>query len=154
MARRIYLDSNVIAGCLDETYGAWSNRLMDEIRHGWWLAVLSEFTEVELQFASEAVRRVRKRLPARAVERVRFGPEAEDLSNRYLIEGAVTPKNAVVARHAAIATVSRVDVFVSWNFQQIVNLDRIRSLNAVNLLTGYPMLEIRSPVEVFHEKGH
>ena len=42
----------------------------------------------------------------------------------------------------AIATVERVDVLVRWNFQQIVNLDRIRAFNAANLKPGYPILEI------------
>jgi hypothetical protein len=45
-----------------------------------------------------------------------------------------------------------VDVLVSWNFQQIVNLDRIHAFNAVNLMFGYPMLEIRSPREIVYEK--
>jgi hypothetical protein len=45
--------------------------------------------------------------------------------------------------------VARVDVLVSWNFQHIVNLDRIRGFNAVDLRSGYPLLEIRSPLEVW-----
>jgi hypothetical protein len=52
------------------------------------------------------------------------------------------------AQHIAVATVARVDVLVSWNFRHIVNLDRIRGFNAVNLRAGYPLLEIRSPLEV------
>ena len=43
-------------------------------------------------------------------------------------------------------------MLVSWNFQQIVNLDRIHAFNAVNLMFGYPMLEIRSPREIVYEK--
>jgi len=39
-------------------------------------------------------------------------------------------------------------VLVSWNFRHIVNLQKIRGFNAVNLKAGYPMLEIRSPWEV------
>jgi hypothetical protein len=48
-------------------------------------------------------------------------------------------------QHIAIATVHKVDVLVSWNFKHIVNLKRIRGYNAVNLKSGYPMLEIRTP---------
>jgi hypothetical protein len=55
-------------------------------------------------------------------------------------------------KHIAIASVARVDVLVSWNFQQIVNLNRIRAFNAVNLRLGYQILEIRSPREVVNEK--
>ena len=56
------------------------------------------------------------------------------------------------AQHIAIASVERVDVLVSWNFQQIVNLDRIHAFNSVNLRLGYPILEIRSPMEVIYGK--
>ena len=52
------------------------------------------------------------------------------------------------AQHIATATVHRTDVLVSWNFKHVVNLDRIRGYNSVNLREGYPMLEIRSPQEV------
>lgn len=52
------------------------------------------------------------------------------------------------AQHIALATVSRVDVLVSWNFKHIVNLERIRGYNSVNLKAGYPLLEIRTPQEV------
>ena len=48
-----------------------------------------------------------------------------------------------------MATIAKVDVLVSWNFKHIVNLDRIHGFNAVNLRSGYPMLEIRSPLEVW-----
>ncbi len=50
--------------------------------------------------------------------------------------------------HIAIATLSRVEVLVSWNFRHIVNLQRIRGYNSVNLRHGYPLLEIRTPQEV------
>ena len=55
------------------------------------------------------------------------------------------------AQHIAVATVARVDVLVSWNFRHIVNVDRIRGFNAVNLRVGYPLLEIRSPLEVWRD---
>ena len=52
------------------------------------------------------------------------------------------------ALHIAIATVSGVDVLVSWNFKHIVNLNRIKLFNSVNLKEGYHLLEIRTPLEV------
>jgi hypothetical protein len=41
---------------------------------------------------------------------------------------------------------------VSWNFRHIVNLERIHGFNAVNLRAGYPLLEIRSPLEVWKDE--
>ena len=40
---------------------------------------------------------------------------------------------------------------VSWNFRHIVNLNRIHGFNAVNLRAGYPMLEMRSPLELWKD---
>jgi hypothetical protein len=50
--------------------------------------------------------------------------------------------------HIAIATVARLDLLVSWNFKHIVNINRIRGYNSINIKNGYPSLEIRSPKEV------
>jgi len=55
------------------------------------------------------------------------------------------------ALHIAVATVLKVDVLVSWNFKHIVNLNRIKLFNSVNLREGYGILEIRSPKEVENE---
>ncbi len=58
----------------------------------------------------------------------------------------------VDAHHIALATINRVDILVSWNFQHIVKWSRIRAINAVNLDRGYPPLEIQSPQEVYYEE--
>ena len=52
----------------------------------------------------------------------------------------------------AIATIERVDLIVSWNFKHIVNLEKIRGFNSVNLREGYPLLEIRTPREVISDE--
>jgi hypothetical protein len=52
------------------------------------------------------------------------------------------------ALHIAVATVIGIDVLVSWNFKHIVNLDKIKLFNSVNLREGYSVLEIRTPREV------
>ncbi len=72
------------------------------------------------------------------------------LAETYLKEGVVPAKSRVDAQHIAIATLARVDVLVSWNFKHIVNLQRIRGYNSVNLKLGYPILETRSPNEVLN----
>ena len=56
------------------------------------------------------------------------------------------------ALHIAIATINKVDVLVSWNFKHIVNINRIRLYNSVNLKSGYSMIDIRSPREILTEK--
>ena len=45
----------------------------------------------------------------------------------------------------ALATINRADFLISWNFKHIVNVQRIRGYNAINIKNGYKELEIRSP---------
>jgi hypothetical protein len=153
MTRRIYVDTSVIGGCEDEEFTRWSTRLFEEFREGLWIAVVSDLTLRELETAPDSVRTILDDLPASSFERVDFSEEAEALANAYIKEGVVGEKHLVDAQHIAIATIERVDVLVSWNFQQIVNLRRIHNYNAVNVKMGYPLLEIRSPREVVHEEG-
>ncbi|PYR57143.1 MAG: hypothetical protein DMF91_20150 [Acidobacteria bacterium] len=54
----------------------------------------------------------------------------------------------------ALATIARVDALVSWNFKHIVRLENIQLFNSVNVQSGYPELNIRSPREVTTYEGH
>ena len=61
----------------------------------------------------------------------------------YVQEGALTIKSFNDALHIALATLNNADVLASWNFKHIVNLNRIRLYNSINLKLGYRMIEIR-----------
>ncbi len=152
MRTRIYVDTSVIGGCEDDEFSAWSIRLLDEFRKGSKIAVISSLTREEIEGAPENVESVLSSLPETGVEDVFLSEEAESLALEYVNDGVVGSSHMADAQHIAIATVEKVDVLVSWNFQHIVNLDRIRAFNSVNLRLGYPMLEIRSPREVLHEE--
>jgi hypothetical protein len=103
----------------------------------------------ELAGAPKDVRGVLEDLPKERLELVFQNEETEMLAEEYIAQAVVPPRMRVDGQHIAMATVARVDVLVSWNFRHIVNLNRIRAFNAVNLRLGYPMLEIRSPLEVW-----
>ncbi len=47
----------------------------------------------------------------------------------------------------AMATAYRAEFLVSWNFKHIVNIDKIKGYNSINIKNGYKQLEIRSPRE-------
>ncbi len=74
--------------------------------------------------------------------------EAADLANRYITENVVGKTSLTDCRHIALATLSRADVLASWNFKHIVNLQRIKGYNSVNLRLGCQLLEIRSPKDL------
>ena len=70
------------------------------------------------------------------------------LADTYIAEKVVGRTSLVDCRHIALATINKVDVLASWNFKHIVNLDRIKGYNSVNLKLGYQMIEIRSPKDL------
>lgn len=151
MRHRVYLDTSVIGGCEDAQFAEWSLQLFEEFKNGLKIAVVSDLTRLELEGAPRKVQDRLSSLPAESVEDVSLTEEAETLASRYITEGVVGASHVADAQHIAIASVERVHVLVSWNFKQIVNVGRIHGYNAVNLKSGYPMLEIRSPREVLDE---
>jgi hypothetical protein len=150
MKKRIYTDKSVIGGCLDIEFESGSISLFKGFSTGKNIIVVSSLTLVELEKAPKPVQDILKHVPSKFVEYLEFSESANDLAEMYLKEGVITMKSRVDAQHIAIATISRVDVLVSWNFKHIVNLERIHGYNSVNLKLGYPMIEIRTPNEVIH----
>ncbi len=150
----IYADTSVIGGCEDPEFAAdtlplW--RLFVEGRH---TLVLSVHTLRELGPAPEGVRSHLLRVPREHQVLLADSSEAFQLAERYTQRGVVGCRSLEDAIHVALATVGRVDVLVSWNFKHMVNLDRIRRFNAVNLEEGYGIIEIRTPKEVVdYEQG-
>lgn len=47
-----------------------------------------------------------------------------------------------------MATIYKVDVLACWNYKHILNLQRIKGYNSINLKLGYQMIEIRSPKDL------
>ncbi len=148
MKLRIYIDTSVIGGCLDKEFQNASRQLIDKFKQGEMIAVISELTTLELKDAPQEVLDILREIPEKNIEYVELTEEAVNLARKYLGEGVIGGGKLVDAEHIAIATINRVDVLASWNFRHIVNLQRIRGYNSVNLKYGHPLLEIRSPLEV------
>lgn len=152
MRQRVYLDTSVIGGYLDKEFQEWSRNLFNEFKTGKKIAVISDVTLDEIENARQEIRDLLKLIPEGSTEYVFNDEEAEDLAEAYLKEGAITKKFYEDALHIAIATINKVDVLVSWNFKHIVNLERIKKYNGVNLKNGYMILEIRNPREILKEQ--
>ena len=145
---RYYIDTSVIGGCLDEEFKNASRRLMGLFIEGEKVALVSDITMAELSEAPKEVQRILEEVPDVHVERVSLDGESNDLSASY-IKARVIPKRFLAdSQHIAIATVAKADVIISWNFKHIVNIERIRGFNSVNVKHGYGTMEIRSPWEV------
>jgi hypothetical protein len=71
-------------------------------------------------------------MPEEHKEYIELTVEAVELAQHYIDAEVIGATKRVDAQHIALATVSRVDVLVSWNFRYIVNLQRIHGYNSVN----------------------
>ena len=148
MKQKVYIDTSVIGGCFDSEFDEWSNRLFDDFISGKRIAVISDITLDELSDAPENVQENFRKIPEDNLEILISDQESRKLAELYVLEGAVSMKFYEDALHIAISTINQVNVLASWNFKHIVNLDRIRLYNSVNLKHGYNMLEIRNPREI------
>jgi hypothetical protein len=110
--------------------------------------VVSDLLDLELINAPTKVRELLHKFSADKLERVELTEEAIKLAATYIDEKVVGKTSLEDCRHIALATLNKVDVLASWNFKHIVNLDRIKGYNSVNLKLGYQMIEIRSPKDL------
>ena len=81
-------------------------------------------------------------------EVLKLTDDAVNLALEYIKENVVGQTSYEDCLHIAIATISRIDLLVSWNFKHIVNIKRIRGYNGINIKNGYPSIEIRSPKDL------
>jgi predicted nucleic acid-binding protein len=85
---RVYVDTSVIGGCLDDEFWEESQKLLERARAGEIVLVVSEVTELEISTAPAEVRAVLEDLPVEAVERVELTEEARALAAQYIRLGS------------------------------------------------------------------
>jgi predicted nucleic acid-binding protein len=144
---KIYIDTSVIGGYFDPEFADESKRLFIKFQGHDFELVISDLTQSELIRAPQNVKDLINNLNLQP-EIVSISPEVIALAQEYIKENVVGQASLDDCLHIALATINRIDVLVSWNFKHIVNLKRIRGYNAINILNGYPTIEIRSPKDI------
>lgn len=147
MKQRIYIDTSVVGGYFDKEFAEATRQLFGRIADGEFDVYFSEINKAELQSAPQHVKSVAELIPAGCYRFVEVTDEAEALKELYISEKALGKASENDAYHIALASVNRVDCLISWNFKHIVNYDKIKMFNAANLRAGYPLIDIRSPLE-------
>lgn len=148
MKQRIYIDTSVVGGYFDEEFKEATIKLFERLENNEIIFVVSELLDLELIDAPQQVQEHLLKYSADKFQRVELTEEAIQLADAY-IKGRVVGKTSLEdCRHIALATIHKVDVLASWNFKHIVNLDRIKGYNSVNLRLGYSIIEIRSPKDL------
>lgn len=154
MITRFYLDTSVFGGYYDTEFEEITKKLFDQIVKDGIKIMYSELTKNELINAPDRVKDFIKSLPENLINYIEITDESLILADKYIAEKVVGQTSREDCIHIALATINRADVLVSWNFKHIVNLTRIRGYNSVNLKTGYPSIEIRSPKELIQYENN
>jgi predicted nucleic acid-binding protein len=154
MQSRIYIDTSIIGGYFDKEFEVATQLLFKRLENDEIKFVISDLLDLELIYAPARVRELLSKYPDDKFERIGLTEEAIRLADAYIIEKVVGKTSLEDCRHIALATIHKVDVLASWNFKHIVNLERIKGYNSINLRLGYQMIEIRSPKDlVNYENG-
>ncbi len=145
MQQRIYIDTSVFGGCFDEEFSEFTKPLFERIQNGEFRILFSSVTQEELNPAPDKIRGLVNNLKAENTEFIETNNEAVELASQYIAENAVRKTSFADCLHIALATINHSDYLICWNFKHIVNVQRIRGYNAINIKIGYKELEIRSP---------
>jgi len=152
--RKLYLDTSILGFTLsrhDPDRRAEANRLLRQIRAGYFVGGYSFVTEEEID---EAPARIAKRLRRRISwanlhrVRVRLQSQAHELVTTYCQAGIIPSEYFDDALHVAVATLWRADALVSYNFTHIVRLDTMVEVNAINRREGVAEIFLCQPSEV------
>ncbi len=149
---RLYLDTSVFGGYFESKFSKESKYVVDGLNSGRGILITSEILFTEIDKAPEQVREILYTIPDKNTEFVPITDDVEKLHRAYISKKVVPAKSINDAFHVALATVSRADAIISWNFKHIVRLDRIKGFNLVNFEMGYRDIIVLSPKEVsFYE---
>jgi predicted nucleic acid-binding protein len=144
---RIYIDNSVFGGYYDVEFENASRQLFKRIVNKEFAVYFSEVNDEELLYAPQHVKEVKNLIPADCFHYIEITEEAKHLKQLYISEKALGQASENDAYHIAFASINRVDCLISWNFKHIVNFDKIKMFNSINLRFGYPLIDIRSPLE-------
>lgn len=147
MKARIYIDTSVIGGYFDEEFEEATKLLFDRIQNNEFFVYFSDVNEAELIPAPQKIKDIVELIPKSCVHHIKMDSQVEDLAQTYIKEKALGKASENDAYHIALSSVYRLDCLISWNFKHIVNFDKIKLFNSINLRLGYPIIDIRSPLE-------
>ncbi|WP_094548113.1 hypothetical protein [Petroclostridium xylanilyticum] len=127
-------------------------KLFNEISYGKYEAYTSYAVTNEINKASDETKQKLFRLfneyPIAVLDE---GDEVEKLADIYVDEGIIPLKYRDDAVHIATATLTGMDIILSWNFKHIVKRKTIIMVNLINTREGYKNIDIYSPSEVIDD---
>jgi len=147
MKLRVYIDTSVVGGYFDDEFKDDTKLFFNRIFKKDFLVYFSDISDAELSLAPDFVKDLKSRIPSDCYKHLELDNDSRELAEAYINEKILGKASLNDAFHIAVATVNRLDVLISWNFKHIVNYEKIKLFNSINLRLGYPMIDIRSPKE-------
>jgi predicted nucleic acid-binding protein len=133
---------------------AATRRILDGLKTGAGDGYISVLVLEEASRAPESVRRkIAQEIEKSPLMVLEESQESVELAQSYIEASAIPADYEDDARHIAIATLNDITVIVSWNFRHMVNIERKRRINSVNLREGFPLIDMVSPWEVCGEEA-
>jgi predicted nucleic acid-binding protein len=136
-----------MGGYSDVEFETATEQLFERIKNKEFDVYFSEVNDEELLFAPLHIKAVKNQIPSDCFHYIEITEDAEKLAQLYILEGALNEESKNDAFHIALASLNRVDCLISWNFKHIVNFNKIKTFNSINMRYGYPLIDIRSPLE-------
>jgi len=134
---RLYLDTSVFGGYYDREFEEYTIPFFERIFESEFTILYSTITQDELINAPERVQELVKRIKEKDTEFVIETDEVVELALNYISEKVVGETSYADCLHIALATIEQADYLISWNFKHIVNVERIRGYNSINIKNGY-----------------
>ena len=150
MKPRIYIDTSVIGGYFDDEFKELTVKFFNRIFKKDFFVYFSEINETELELAPKHIRDLKGKIPKDCYRYLPLDNESKALAEVYIKEKVLGKASYNDAYHIAIASTNRLDVLVSWNFKHIVNYDKIKLFNSINMRLGYPLIDLRTPSELIN----
>jgi len=149
---RLYLDTSVIGALLDTEMPQRIDAtrvMLNSIVEGKHVGIISNIVLEEIERGpEEIIEKLMAKISTIPFQIISEDASSADLLSIYEKEGFARKRARLDLRHLAVATVSGLDAVVSWNFRDMVNIRTRRAVHSINLLFGYPLIEIVSPEEV------
>jgi predicted nucleic acid-binding protein len=146
----LYLDTSVIGGYFDAEWMKPTRELWRLMELGMFRFTTSIVTAQELIRAPKQVRMLFT--TSFTKETILPVPdEAKQLAAAYIRQGVLPEKYTDDAQHVAACTVAGIEYLVSWNFKHLVNVERKKGFNGINLLHGHRNVSIISPHELIYD---
>jgi predicted nucleic acid-binding protein len=142
----LYLETSVIGAYLDN-----DEPFRRDLTIRWWEhelcrynASVSLLVERELERINEPHRTSYLNL-IKALPRIDITDEAAILAEGYVSRGIFQRKYIADALHVALASLHKIDFFVTWNFGHIANVHRKARIKLFNTAAGFFVPEIVTP---------